>query len=325
MRVALAVSIAAAVGCGGAAPNVGTRPRRASPPTPPARLANAEGVRTSPEAMGEGLEERDPMLAIVVEHMERGPEGLGLAETACGGALDRAEMPAPAAMWTTCGVVAARSNRLDVARERFERATVVDPTHAEAWLNLGALALATREWDVAATAYRSAVQVRDDDVRPWIGIARARRASGRFDEAEQAARHARTLRPDDPAAYFELGMVQLEGRGGTPDALTRAEELFRTFLRSAAGRPDLQWAVEAVGRDCRPRRHRRDRRRRIYAVDCPQPGVLWRIQMDQSGPRRALREAAAMQAEAARIQAQAEEQERRRAEEEAARAGAPAP
>ena len=303
--------IAVVAGCGGGAVGPATT-RVISRST---AHAAPHSARTAAPRPASSSVAHDPVVALIADHLERAPAALALAEAVCNDALTRPGASSQA--WTICGVVAGRMDRQDVARERFMRATQIAPAALEAWLNLGEIDLALRDWPAALASFERAMPA-DAAGRPLltyratIGIARAARGAGRFVEAAAAAERARTTRPTEPEAYFELGLLASLGE---PSGAESAESWFRLFLVRAGFRPDLAWAVDAVRVCQRTRSGIRQGLTRTRTPDC-----LARVAADRSLPcpsvedsvAAALREAATMQAEAARIQQAAEDAERRR-------------
>lgn len=108
--------------------------------------------------------------------------------------------------------------RLDEARDRFERALQIEPTHADAWSGLGFVEWSVGEHAEALHRYRMAARYDGDDASVWSNVGLCLRELRAFDRAENAFAVALMLDPGYAPALNEWGNV-LQDQGRIADAV----------------------------------------------------------------------------------------------------------
>lgn len=201
----------------------------------------------------------DEMALVHLDRADEDVHALDIAELVCRQGF--AVSPEHAPLHNTWGVVNAQQGRIVEALSRFERAFTLDPDFYEAYMNFGQITLSFRGYADAEHAFREALRVEPDDYDAHIGLGVALRGLGRMDEAEAQYVAARALDVDRPEAWFNLGILEQDHRGGTPDDLDDALAHFETFVSKAGGEAAYREQVDevsrccaAASRDCRPGR-----------------------------------------------------------------------
>ncbi len=101
--------------------------------------------------------------------------------------------------------------RLDAARENFERATKLQASYpntvANAWNNLGLIATREGHADEAIRLFRQALQLSPDLPVALNNLGSAYREEKQWMEARKIFEHALEVSPDDPEANYGLAMV----------------------------------------------------------------------------------------------------------------------
>ncbi len=155
--------------------------------------------------------------------------------------------PDLAEAWNGRGIVAEQSGDLALAARCFERAAAASPDFAEARVNRGVVLARQGRLDQAEAAYREALAIDPDLAVARLDLARALlhrglAEPGRRAELWAAARreylHLLESREDEPAAWHDLGFLDLEG--GHP---ARAELAYR---RAAALQPGAEAALHGL-------------------------------------------------------------------------------
>jgi tetratricopeptide (TPR) repeat protein len=153
------------------------------------------------------------------------------------------------------GVVAAQTNRHDLAIKLIREAIAVNPSAAEfysnlgkayqakgrphdamiAYNNLGNLLGAQRRFDEAVEAYRTAIRLDPNYAGAHYNMGIALWEKGEFDKAIDAYRQALRIKPDFDSAYNNLGNA-LKRMGRVEEAI----DAYRKALSLNANYPDAQ-------------------------------------------------------------------------------------
>ena len=99
---------------------------------------------------------------------------------------------------------------LDQARNRYLRATDIDPTLGNAWLNLGAIAERQGDLSRALQAYRAGLRNDPENPDLVVGVIGVLRKLGRQDEAISEAKAALARNANNIEVYNNLGQVYIE-------------------------------------------------------------------------------------------------------------------
>ena len=226
---------------------------------------------------------------------------LGLAEVVCRQAqlIDGNYAP----IYNTWGLINVRQGNIIAGLAKFERAFNMDPTMFEAYMNFGVLTLSFRGYEDAARAFERATQLQANNYDAWLGLGAAQRGLNNDQGAQQSYERAQQLDAQRPESYFNLGLLFQDYRDGTEPTLLQARGFYEQFVQRAGSNVAYAAALENVTRRCATDA-RAQRRRRWQRAAC-QMGRLQQIESAISMTH----EAAAMQAEMARIQAQADAQQ----------------
>ncbi len=235
-----------------------------------------------------------------------GKASLDLAEVVCRQAqlIDRDYAP----VYNTWGLVKIEKGDVIEALRYFQRAIELDGSIFEAQMNFGSVTLSFRGYQDAQRAFARAVELQPRSYEAHIGLGAAHRGLNQFAEAKAEYERAREVDGNRPEAIYNLGLLYQDYMGGssmdeTIGNLNRAKEFYEQFLAKAGSSPQWAEAVEGVSRRCRYERDRRGRES-VRPAGC-RPGRVQNIERTIE----ALREAAAMQAEADRMQREAAQQQ----------------
>ncbi|MCB9621742.1 MAG: tetratricopeptide repeat protein [Sandaracinus sp.] len=235
-----------------------------------------------------------------------GKASLDLAEVVCRQAqlIDRNFAP----IYNTWGLVKIEKGDVIEALRYFQRAIELDGSIFEAQMNFGSVTLSFRGYQDAQRAFARAVELQPRNYDAHIGLGAALRGLNQFAEAKAEYERAREIDGNRPEAIFNLALLHQDYLGGssmdeTIGNLNRAKELYQQFLAKAGNAEQWAETVESVSRRCRYERDRRGRES-VRPAGC-RPGRVQNIERTVE----ALREAAAMQAEADRMQREAAQQQ----------------
>lgn len=95
----------------------------------------------------------------------------------------------------------------EAAREAYERALRIEPTHARSHMGMGAIHTALGRQDQAIAAYGLATEHDPSLAEAWQGLARAHLAKGDRDAALAVARRAVEAAPTSPDAYLTVAVL----------------------------------------------------------------------------------------------------------------------
>ncbi|MBC8645592.1 MAG: tetratricopeptide repeat protein [Thermoanaerobaculia bacterium] len=115
------------------------------------------------------------------------------------------------------------------AREAYERAIALDPTHADARVNLGRLLHEGGDPAAAADEYRAALTARPDDTTAAFNLGVALEDMGKPRSALEAYEQAVSLDPHNADAHFNA--ASLCERLGRPAAALRHLKVYRNLIR----------------------------------------------------------------------------------------------
>ncbi|MBX3270934.1 MAG: tetratricopeptide repeat protein [Sandaracinaceae bacterium] len=176
---------------------------------------------------------------------------LDLAEVVC----RQAQLINPnyAPIYNTWGLINVRQGNIIAALAKFERAFNLDADFFEAYMNFGQLTLSFRGYQDAVRAFTQARRLRAQDYDATIGLGAAQRGLTLLDEAEATYRAAIALDANRPEAYFNLGLLYQDFKGGSIPELRQATGFYQQFTQRAGNQPRYAETVEAVTRTCRRR------------------------------------------------------------------------
>ncbi len=188
-----------------------------------------------------------------------------------------------APIYNTWGLINVRQGNIIAALAKFERAFNLDADFFEAYMNFGELTLSFRGYQDAARAFTQARRLRPQDYDATIGLGAAQRGLTQLDEAEATYRAAIEIDARRPEAYFNLGLLYQDFKGGQIPDLRQATQFYEQFTQRAGSQPQFAEAVESVTRRCRRRPESGSRRRREgqseWVGDC-RPGRAQQIELN---------------------------------------------
>jgi len=203
---------------------------------------------------------------------------LDLAEVVC----RQAQLinPRYAPIYNTWGLINVRQGNIIAALAKFERAFNLDADLFEAYMNFGQLTISFRGYEDAARAFGRARELEPDNYDAIIGLGAAQRGLTQLDEAEATYRAAIELDAARPEAYFNLGLLYQDFKGGQIPDLEQAKNFYQQFTQRAGSQERYAETVETVNRSCRRRPTTGRRRRREgqseWVGDC-RPGRIQQI------------------------------------------------
>lgn len=186
----------------------------------------------------------------------RTSQAMELAALVCSQALQKD--PGDAVIHNTYGLIQVELGNLGKAAASFSKARQLRPGFYEAEMNYAAVNLQFRGFAQAEEAYRAVLRARPDDYDARLGLALALRGQIQDDNAEKLVAaagkelaKAKELAPDRPEAYYNEAILTQEYRAklagdSARTELTRAEELFRTFLQKAGTRTEYAESVKTA-------------------------------------------------------------------------------
>jgi len=234
---------------------------------------------------------------------------LDLAEVVCRQAqlIDRDYAP----IYNTWGLVKIKKGEVIEALRYFERAISLDDAMFEAQMNFAQITISFRGYEDARRSFARAVELKPNDYEAHIGLGAALRGLENFDGAKSEYERAMQIDGNRPEAYFNLAVLHhdyISARAGgmneTIQELNTAKGFYQQFLSKAQGERYAETAEE-VRRTCRENSESvRRRTGRQWRGNC-RPGRVQLVDITVA----ALREADALQREAAQMQAEMEAQQ----------------
>jgi tetratricopeptide (TPR) repeat protein len=168
------------------------------------------------------------------------------------------KQPGHAPIHNTLGLVAVEQGDMTRAVRSFAEARKLDRSFFEAHMNYASVNLSFRGFGEAEAAYRAAMALRPKDYDAHVGLALALRGqvekapagSPKLTESEALLEKAKKLEPARPEAYFNHAVLvqgfRAQDARTAKAELTRAIELYGSFVERAKGNPELAAAVEDV-------------------------------------------------------------------------------
>lgn len=241
---------------------------------------------------------------------EGGAASLDLAEIVCRQAqlIDRNYAP----IYNTWGLVKIQKGDVIEALRYFERTIELDAQMFEAQMNFAQITLSFRGYEDARRAFAKAVELQPSNYEAHLGLGAALRGLEQFDAAKGEYERAIELDSNRPEAYFNLGVLYhdyLSASASDPiPPLQRGKSYYEQFVAKARGNARYAETVESTTHRCRDQEpgapqpsSEAARRRRSQC----RPGRIQLVDITVA----AMRESAAMQAEADRMQQQADQQQ----------------
>lgn len=146
--------------------------------------------------------------------------------------------PACAVLHRSLGSLLGRNGRLDLAREQFELALVLEPDHPEALTDLGNVHSLAGRYDEAEACYRRALALNPNDEAIGLNLASMQIRAGRHEPALERLR----------GLVEASGTPQaVEGLCNLLDRLNRSDEAREICLRLLARQPSHGAAHAALG------------------------------------------------------------------------------
>ncbi|MCB9627330.1 MAG: tetratricopeptide repeat protein [Sandaracinaceae bacterium] len=234
------------------------------------------------------------------------PAAYDLAEIVCRQAQLLSDSYAP--IYNTWGLIKVARGDVNGALRFFARAIVIDNSLYEAQMNFGQITFSFRGYADARGAFSRALELRPNSYDAALGLGAALRGLNEVEQAEARYNAAIQLDANRPEAYYNLGILYHEYRGGTIPELERAKQYYQQFVQKAGSAPRYAETVSQVTARCAeeaPQRGSSSRRRRRGAQTCA-PGRIQQIEQIIA----AVREGEAMQREVEEMQRQQEALER---------------
>src|SRR5690606_14940289 len=119
------------------------------------------------------------------------------------------------------------------ALAKFERAFNLDNTFFEAYMNFGQLTLSYRGYEDAARAFTRARELQAGNYDAIVGLGAAQRGLAQLDEAEATYRAAIQNDAARPEAYYNLGLLYQDYKGGGIPDLQQAQQFYEQFTQRA--------------------------------------------------------------------------------------------
>lgn len=223
------------------------------------------------------------MALLYYDQAANNQQMLDLAEVVCRQAQLINGNYAP--IYNTWGLINVRQGNIIAALAKFERAFNLDNTFFEAYMNFGQLTLSYRGYEDAARAFTRARELQAGNYDAIVGLGAAQRGLAQLDEAEATYRAAIQNDGARPEAYYNLGLLYQDYKGGGVPDLQQAQQFYEQFTQRAGSTQQYAEAVETVSRRCRRRpapQSAAARRRREgqseWVGDC-RPGRVQQIEL----------------------------------------------
>lgn len=200
------------------------------------------------------------MALLYLGEAEENQQMLDLAEVVCRQAQLINANYAP--IYNTWGLINVRQGNIIAALAKFERAFNLDADFFEAYMNFGQLTISFRGYEDASRAFTQARRLRGQSYDAVIGLGAAQRGLNQLDAAEATYRAAIEMDGQRPEAYYNLGLLYQDFKGGQIPDLRQANTFYEQFTQRAGSNQRFSESVEGVTRRCRRRPTRGRRRRR---------------------------------------------------------------
>ncbi len=115
-----------------------------------------------------------------------------------------------ASLYNLLGAVAAHKNKFTVAREHFNKAIQLSPSHAPALVNRANLAANLGEFQAAELDLQNAIEAAPAYAPARVAMGVVQRKTGRYRSAADAFSKAIDLDPEDSLARYNLGVLYAE-------------------------------------------------------------------------------------------------------------------
>jgi predicted O-linked N-acetylglucosamine transferase (SPINDLY family) len=148
--------------------------------------------------------------------------------------------------WYLLGLIAARTDRNDLAIDCFRAAIRLEPDLADAHNSLGVALARQRKTAEAVACFRQAVCINPDHASAYYNLGQALRQRGEPDAAAACFREALRIRPDDAAAHYGLGNA-LREQGRLEDAVASYRQAVRGWPDHPELRNNLGTALQELG------------------------------------------------------------------------------
>jgi tetratricopeptide (TPR) repeat protein len=138
------------------------------------------------------------------------------------------------------GQSALKKNKLDDAREDFEKAARIYPGYAMAWCELGKLAVGRGQFDDGLRSFQTAIQADPKYVEPYLNVAALQAVEKQWPQLAQTSGALVRMDPYDyPQAYYmnALANYNLRNIGAAEKSAREAERL------DQQGRFPLSWQL----------------------------------------------------------------------------------
>ncbi|MBK6577764.1 MAG: tetratricopeptide repeat protein [Sandaracinaceae bacterium] len=238
--------------------------------------------------------------------LRNNPAAHDLAEIVCRQAQLLSDTYAP--IYNTWGLIKVARGDVNGALRFFARAITLDSALYEAQMNFGQITFSFRGYADARGAFSRALELRPNSYDAALGLGAALRGLNEVEQSEAQYNRAIQLDGDRPEAYYNLGILYHEYRGGTIPELERAKQYYQQFVTKAGRAPRYAETVTQVSARCAEEaaagRGSSSARRRRRAATCA-PGRIQQIEQIIA----AVREGEAMQREVEEIEAERRRQE----------------
>ncbi|NEQ39467.1 MAG: tetratricopeptide repeat protein [Okeania sp. SIO3I5] len=164
-------------------------------------------------------------------------EKLHEAEIICDKIIEIQSDFAPA--YNTLGKVLQVMGKLDLAKENYQQAILINPNLVEAYTNLGNLHSQQKQWPLAITSYSQALHLNKNKAEIYHKLGEALLQLEKWNEAVVTYRKATELNPNFPWSYHKLGTALL--------ALEKWDEAIIAYKKFIELNPDFPWSYHKLG------------------------------------------------------------------------------
>lgn len=142
-------------------------------------------------------------------------------------------------IWNILGAASKGLGKLEEALKAFQKATVLNPTHAESYNNLGITFQDLGMLDEAIVAHKTSLSLKNDFAECYYNLGNALKDQKQLHEAEEAYQTVLLLKPNFIAAYNNMGIV-LKEQG-------KLEEAVEAYRKAISINPNYAEAFNNIG------------------------------------------------------------------------------
>ena len=142
-------------------------------------------------------------------------------------------------IWNILGAASKGLGKLEEALKAFQKATVLNPTHAESYNNLGSTFQDLGMLDEAIVAHKTSLSLKNDFAECYYNLGNALKDQKQLHDAEEAYQTVLLLKPNFIAAYNNMGIV-LKEQG-------KLEEAVEAYRKAISINPNYAEAFNNMG------------------------------------------------------------------------------